>query len=586
MVKKDTLHDYYFEQQLKYEKKYGKDKTVVFMQVGSFHEAYNCGTMGYDLIELSKILNFRTSLKNKKEKVSISNPCMLGFPTIAFSKNLKILIDNGYTIIIIDQITPPPRPRREVTGIYSPGTYIEEAFSSDSNNIVCLYIENEIQKNGNTLMCIGMSVVDLSTGESCVLEVFAKSGDEKYALDEATRFIHSYSPKEIIIYMNSIEEKQKGIMKKESIILYLEIESKNYRFYETINKNYFNILWQDELLSKIYKDTGMLSPIEYINMEKYNYATISFVALMDFAFQHNENIINNLDKPKIFQNSRHLILGNNTVFQLNVLETDNFEGFNKRFKSLFNVVNNTSTAIGKRFLKNTLVAPLLNHDELNLRYNCIEEMIIEGKKYKKVEEYLKGILDLERLVRKLSLSKLNPFEFVNLYESYNESINLFKFLDKTVFIKEILPKKKVINNLSKFLKDYEKLFNIEEMKNSSLNDIQNNFFNKGIDKDIDKIQGEIDEGLFLLDNICSILSNYIDDKGKAKFIKKEDSKIYLKYNDRDGYYLSLTKLRAKSLEKNLEKLKKIKISDNYELEYKDLEFKELAKGNTKIFSKI
>ena len=583
MVKKELLYDYYFEQQIKYEKKYGKDKTVVFMQVGSFHEAYNYGNIGYDLVELSKILNFRIGIKSKKEKASISNPYILGFPDVAFSKNLKLLIDNGYTIIIIDQVTPPPRPRREVTGVYSQGTYIEEEFSSDSNNIICLYIENEIQKNGNTLMCIGMSVVDLSTGESCVHEVFAKYGDEKYSLDEATRFIHSYSPKEIIIFMKPSNEK--SVMKKESIILYLEIESKNYRFYESIDKNYFRIQWQDELLSKIYKDTGMLSPVEYIDMEKYHYATISFVALMDFAFQHNENIINNLDKPEIFQNSRHLILGNNTVFQLNVLETDNFEGFNKRFKSLFNVVDNTSTAIGKRFLKNTLVSPLINPQELNLRYNCIEDMLIEGKKYIKVEEYLKGILDLERLARKLSLFRINPFELVNLYESYCESLKLFKFLDNKKFIKRILPKKNVIKNLEKFLEECDKLFDIEEMKKHSLSNIENNFFKKGIDKDIDKIQGEIYESLFLLDNICSILSNYIDDTCKAKFIKKEDSKIYLKYNDRDGYYLSLTKLRAKSLKKNLEKKKKIEITENYELHYKDLDFKDLAKGNTKIFSK-
>ena len=50
---------------------------------------------------------------------------MLGFPSVSLSKFLKILIDNKFTVIVIDQTTPPPNPRRSVTGVYSPSTFIE-----------------------------------------------------------------------------------------------------------------------------------------------------------------------------------------------------------------------------------------------------------------------------------------------------------------------------------------------------------------------------------------------------------------------------------------------------------------------------
>jgi len=84
--------------------------------------------------------------------------------------------------------------------------------------------------------------------------------------------------------------------------------------------------------------------------------------------------------------------------------------------------------------------------------------------------------------------------------------------------------------------------------------------------------------------ICEVLSSYIADSGvSARKKDNNDVKIYIKRNDRDGYYLNLTKLRAKTLKKNILKLKKIKITDSYNINPKALIFKELEKGNTKIF---
>ena len=88
-----------------------------------------------------------------------------------------------------------------------------------------------------------------------------------------------------------------------------------------------------------------------------------------------------------------------------------------------------------------------------------------------------------------------------------------------------------------------------------------------------------------MNNICKVLSKYINDSGKSKLLSKNENKVYLKKNDRDGYYLSLTKLRADSLMKNLKKIKSLKITEKLEIKVNDLEFKQLAKGNTKIFFK-
>ena len=129
----------YLKLQKKYVKLYG-EKTIVLMQVGSFHEAYATKTQGYDLKEIGDLLNIIVSKKNKKiDEVNEKNPYMLGFPIISTIKFINILIDNNFTVIKIDQVTDPPKPERAITGIYSPGTNIDNITKPQSNNIISIY---------------------------------------------------------------------------------------------------------------------------------------------------------------------------------------------------------------------------------------------------------------------------------------------------------------------------------------------------------------------------------------------------------------------------------------------------------------
>jgi len=55
----------------------------------------------------------------------------LGFPSYVIGKFLKILTDNGLTVVVINQITPPPLPKRVVTGIYYPNTYSKDIMQNE-----------------------------------------------------------------------------------------------------------------------------------------------------------------------------------------------------------------------------------------------------------------------------------------------------------------------------------------------------------------------------------------------------------------------------------------------------------------------
>jgi len=601
-MSKNIVDEYLFYQE-KYTKLYG-NMTIVFMMVGSFYEAYATQTKGFDLIKVSEITNLAITRKDKSsEKIDTKNPYMMGFNIASYDKFLKMLIDNGFTVVIVDQITPPPKPKRAVTGVYSAGTYMNDT-NLDSNNIVSLYIEDEKQKSGKYLSCIGLSAIDLTTGECSVYETFPTITDEKYSLDEAYRFIISHNPKEIII---SRKEVPQISIKKENLLTYLELENKNIHYCDNVNKNYYKLSYQNDFFGKVYNNIGMHSPIEAIDMEKMYYARISFIILLDFAYKHNENLINYLNKPIIFYNNKHLILGNNAIYQLNILENNSIDAQNIKYKCLFDVVNQTSTAMGRRFLKNTICHPLNDVDEINTRYNCIEELI-QDDLYLVLEKHLSLILDLERLSRKIFLCIIQPYEMANLIESFQEIGNIYKLLKNTKYNIKFIPDNNILKKLDTFLKKTKDIFNLEQLKKQNINDITRSFFNRGIYTQIDELDDKVANNLSTLQEICQVLSSYIEDKNPFQKNKKNNNdknnndndenndenddnneeklKIQLKRNDRDGYYLILSKKRAQCLEKKIKNMDYIIINDTLKINPKEIQFKELKDRTKMIFENM
>jgi len=112
------------------------------------------------------------------------------------------IIDMNYTIVLIDQTTEPPNPKREVTGIYSPATHINNK-SNKTNFLVSVVIDKIKEAKTNTMqICIGLSAYDLSTGEGSVYETYSKSNDVLIGLDDTLRFLDNYPPREIILENN------------------------------------------------------------------------------------------------------------------------------------------------------------------------------------------------------------------------------------------------------------------------------------------------------------------------------------------------------------------------------------------------
>ncbi len=561
-----SIIKYYIDLHKTYEEKYG-EKTVIFMMVGGFYELYSLDDEGPDLSKISEITNLVKTRKAKSKDIpTLKNPYMMGFNNAALEKFVRIMMDNGYYVIRIDQVTPAPNPKREVVAIYSPGTYLDST-NTETNNIVCIYIEDERHiTTREYLSCIGLASVDLTTGKCIVYEVASRVNDKKYALDETYRFILTQTPKEILLI------KGKCHLSKEFLIEYLELEScKNIHYFDKIPSTYSKISYQNEFLNKIY-GSSFVSPIEDIDMAKIAYARISFIALLDFSYQHDENLINDLSKPEIFEDNAHLLIGNNAIYQLNILES-NYDVGNSKIKSLYDVINHASTPMGKRYLKSILTQPICNVKELKLRYNSIDELLKDNL-YKKVEKCLKSIPDIERLARKISVSCIQPYEFANLMESFSLVKEVYGLLIDAKYVSKYLPSKEIMASLDILIEDVNFQFNLDEMKMQNLNNITGSFFNEGKYPKIDSLHQKVVIMGENMEEICSVLSTYIE--GKPDMIQ-------LKRNNRDGYYLSLTKIRAETLKISLQKLDKIVINEKLQIPVDNLQFKELASGTTKIF---
>jgi DNA mismatch repair protein MutS len=210
--------DEYLDYTAKYKAKYGT-KCVVLMQVGSFFEMYSIkDDITEDIYNIADICNIQISRKNKSTlEVSISNPLMAGFPCHSLNKFTTILLNNNYTIVLIEQVTEPPNPKREIREILSPGHNLNIS-NKKHNYMIVLYYEYISQ-----FAIAGIAGIDLTTGKTFVYEAASSKADPQFMQDEVYRIISTYNPCEMVI----ICDKKYDEVQKNSLIYNLNLSHMN-----------------------------------------------------------------------------------------------------------------------------------------------------------------------------------------------------------------------------------------------------------------------------------------------------------------------------------------------------------------------
>lgn len=549
------LYDEYFRIYNKYISIYGENMIVLF-QNGGFYEIYGVNNETEKIGKpqlMSELLGITLSRKdNSILQNDRQNLLQVGFPISQMDKYVSKLTDQfNYTVILFDQVETPTDKgvkHREVTNIISPAGNINYNSKPDNNYLIYVYIEYDT---------CNLVAIDISTGDIITYYTYNTIDDINKAVDDMIRFIEVYLPKELIITMNRCKK-----ITKETIENLLGIY--NLRIVGEFNKMIEKLSYQNDILLKVYKSYkfGLISPIEFIGLEKYPGIVVSLIMALDYLYKQNENNINNLKLPKtwIFDDvdnssksyiGSRLILENNALYQLNIISNNN-----KKQDSIFNLINNTSTSMGRRYLHDRLVLPYTNVDDINKSYINIERMIKNVNDY---ELLLSNIIDIERMHRKLSLGIINPSEFYALDCSYKNILEVYKLKNEIL----ITGYDDLDMELNKFISEYKDIFDINKCGVYS-NTSNICIFKKGINNELDTIENTLNE----YNNYFIRFNNHLYKTiNKSKKSNPEVISTYdMTYNDENGYYIALTATRYETYKKNVVKIdedfKDIIVKDN------------------------
>lgn len=526
----------------KYTAEYG-DKTIVYMILGAFYELYNVGNL-IDMKKISELTDLTISRKDKSiTEISEKNYEMAGFPEGVIHKYVKIMVKNGYNVVVVGPTSPPgTSPQtREVTDIFSPGTMIDNLESYETNNIMTLYFE-EIRSHSNAhkkLLTIGIGIIDLSTGKNYAHEVSSTISDYHLSLDTCYRMLTVYNPKEIIIFGKKMDD-----VTIEYLQDYLDC-SKRYvhNKIDNFNLESLKLTYQTRILRRTFPNHGILSPIEYVNLERLPNALVAYVNLLQFAYDHNEKILDKITPPELIFEDDKLILSYNAIKQMDITGSSN--------NTLLRILNTATTAIGRRKFGEKFLNPIVDTNQLMSRYRFIGTLA-DNKHCFKIAKLMENVFDIERQFRRMNLGRMHPMGFCNIDTTMSTIIKISEYLITNGINTELLGvDDKFVTRISEFIEFYSSKLDLEEIRKYNLQNIHGSFFVKNNFPEIDAIQIELDSATGWFSELVKMMNNIND-----------NNYFRLDNNDRDGYYLLISKIRWDDLTKKFRN-HRVKVSDDF-----------------------
>ncbi len=518
--KNKLLSEIYFELQAACEAKFGPDALVI-IEVGSFFEVYEVNNDEMKIgkaKEVAEFLNIQLTRKNKTIlENSIQNPLLAGVPTVSIERYLARLVQSKkYTVILVRQQGEPPHIRRYISNIISPGTNFDYISEANENYIASLLID---QNNG--VYSVGYAAIDVGTGKTLINEIHGTREDKTFALDEVFTLLQSYQTSEVVVSFCD------ATIDTDEVKRYLELNS-HHRC--NTNEKRLRIDYQNELFGRVYQIRSLLSPIEYLDLERYPYASESLGVLINVIIDHDHGIIEKMNRPVFLGSARYMYMGNNAAEQLGIISRDSDE------MTLLKLIDKTSTAMGKRLLRERLLNPVCEPKLLEERYDLIEKT---QSHIASLETKLKEVYDLERILRRLKLGKLHPFELAYFHASLVSAQHLFEEAKKL----GIGYDKTSAIECAQCASELGRIFTIERCAKFRRDQVDENLFNEGIDPSIDALEALQRDNVTKIESIIDHIGNFFDGEGGPY--------AQIGWLESEGYHLLMTRNRYVSVEEQL-----------------------------------
>ncbi|MEY3844167.1 MAG: hypothetical protein RL293_589 [Bacteroidota bacterium] len=346
-------------------------EALLLFRVGDFYE-----TFGEDAIKTSRILGI---ILTKRGSGSATEIELAGFPHHSLDTYLPKLVRAGQRVAICDQLEDPKLTKtivkRGVTELVTPGvSFNDQVLEQSRNNFLCaIHFEKAT---------IGAAFLDVSTGEFLVAQ-----GNKEYI----DKLISGFEPTEIIYQKNKRSD-----------------------FEQQFGENHFTFRLEDWVYANEYanemltKHFGTKS-LKGFGIEGLSAAIVAAGAVFHYLNENQHHRLGHISTISRIEEEKYVWLDRFTVRNLELIYSAN-----ENAVTLSDVLDHTLTPMGGRQMKRWIVLPLKDQKPIEERLDIVEYLVKQTEISYEIGQRLKEIGDLERLISKVAVGKVNPKEVMHL----------------------------------------------------------------------------------------------------------------------------------------------------------------------------
>ena len=346
---------------------------LLLFRVGDFYE-----TFGSDAVKASRILDI---ILTKRGAGSESETELAGIPHHSLNTYLPKLVKAGERVAICDQLEDPKQTKtivkRGVTELVTPGVALnDEVLSSKTNNfLAAVYFEKTV----------GVAFLDVSTGEFLTAQ-----GSTEYI----GKLLQNFNPSEVLI------EKQKRTT-----------------FNDTFGTNFHTFYLEDWVFQQDYANESLCKHFQSKTLKGFGVDTLSqgiiaSGAVMHYLAETQHHKLQHITAIERILEDDYVWMDKFTIRNLEL-----YNSYNANAVTLIDVIDHTISPMGGRLLKRWLALPLKTIDKIKSRHEVVQYFLNHDDTHLKIQNYIKQVGDLERLISKVATAKVNPREVIQLKNS-------------------------------------------------------------------------------------------------------------------------------------------------------------------------
>ena len=346
---------------------------LLLFRVGDFYE-----TFGEDAVKASKILGIiLTHRNNGGDRTELA-----GFPHHSLNTYLPKLVKAGQRVAICDQLEDPKLTKsivkRGVTELVTPGVALnDDILNAKANNFLCAV------HFGRKLM--GVSFLDISTGEFLVAE-----GNE----EQIDKLLQNLEPNEILVSKAHKTE-------------FLGVFGNQFHTFFTEDW-----LFQEDYAIETLTNHFKTNSLKGFGVDQLSHGIIASGVVLHYLSETQHRQLQHINTIKRIAEEEYIWMDRFTIKNLELYNSPHSNAV-----TLLDVIDHTISPMGGRMLKRWLALPLKNIEKIRRRHQVISYLSKQETDFQKLQQHMKQIGDLERLISKVATGKINPKEVIQLKNS-------------------------------------------------------------------------------------------------------------------------------------------------------------------------